>query len=449
VYRVNELKTKEGSIDEFIASFKESDIRINIKTGKLIKNSNAWGVEGAEGNVFEDSDPYLIVGGDDGTGGGVSSFIIGDESLGKSTIIVSDRQVPVETGKIVLRDYLEATYAPGVVSGENVVVFGRRLRFSRFSGSKDDEVARFYNQAGNVIEDKPALLIDSFADMVSLLSNQSPHVRYIDRRGETGGEEVIEEEEDYSNQDIKDSLIRVDNLRRTKVNSIEPIAGFPGEHIGNVDVGDNNKPLFYAIAVRENMFETGIFSGWINSQEPENSLRWWVDWLANENRAYQYTINTTALENLLMGNYTFELQQEGLIILDLETIRKITAGFIEEDRVGSIVWFRTMFIILGYLLLVLSIIIMMCWVVDVNINFNVGILEKLSLGHWIAVRHAEGVSDYDGEKRRVIDFKGLVGIVLKVMVLGAVLLMVDVVEVVVRLVELLGGISIWVGNLLR
>lgn len=41
-------------------------------------------------------------------------------------------------GSIVLRDYLEYTYMPGVVSGENLVALGRMLRLTKFEGKVTD-----------------------------------------------------------------------------------------------------------------------------------------------------------------------------------------------------------------------------------------------------------------------------------------------------------------------
>jgi len=436
--------------DNFDTTFKQSNLGINLKTGKMIKYTGAYSNEvSLTGINVNNDDPYLTMAGAvNETVDGQASFIVKgniDEPL-----VLGEKNQEVITGRIILRDYLEGTYAPGIVSDENIVVFGRKLRIENFNGSKDLVVARFYDKAGKKIEESAVLHISDFASMEDLISGQK--LKYIRGKGEasinTEDEDELAErsDEDNINEDtsyeeiVKDAVLKIDNLPRETALEIKPTEAFPSENIGSIDVGENDKPLFYVMAVKKSMFETGLFSGWIyNSDESSNSLPWWSKWLYDH--GYQYKIDKTILEEYLMGNYSFELGNQGILVLDLETIAKIQEQYNKQDIIDRNRNIRSIFMLFGAILIGYSIIMLLAWVLDTNVDLGFNILEKMTLGHLIAVTDESEVPVYDMEDRKYIGFGNLVIQSCIVAVIGIVLILVDFYEIAYWLIKIFGGIA--------
>lgn len=436
--------------DKFDTTFKQSNLGINLKTGKMIKYTGAYSNEvSLTGINVNNDDPYLTMAGAvNETVDGQASFIVKgniDEPL-----VLGEKNQEVITGRIILRDYLEGTYAPGIVSDENVVVFGRKLRIENFNGSKDLVVARFYDKEGKKIEEAAVLHISDFASMEDLISGQK--LKYIRGKGEasinTEDEDELAErsDEDNINEDtsyeeiVKDAVLKIDNLPRETALEIKPTEAFPSENIGSIDVGENDKPLFYVMAVKKSMFETGLFSGWIyNSDESSNSLPWWSKWLYDH--GYQYKIDKTILEEYLMGNYSFELGNQGILVLDLETIAKIQEQYNKQDTIDRNRNIRSIFMLFGAILIGYSVIMLLAWVLDTNVDLGFNILEKMTLGHLIAVTDESEVPVYDMEDRKYIGFGNLVIQSCIVAVIGIVLILVDFYEIAYWLIKIFGGIA--------
>lgn len=440
VYYVKTLKNKADNENEFEAEFEKSNMGINLRTGKLIKYGTAWGDDTAPGVVMEDNDPYLtIAGAKNNQEEGKSAFVIEGEIPDDYTLTLGDRQIKLKTGRIILRDYLEAVYAPGVVEGENMVVFGRKIRFLRFSGSKDEDVAIYVDKQGNILEGTPRLKINDFADFASL-NGSNPEVRYIGLAGEHADGTSVAIGSDDSSRSTP--LSKLEELKRYTVDSINPTEQFPGLKIGRVDYDSTNKPLFYAIAVKNNMFESALFSGWINNRDIEkNSLDWWLSWLSNPNRSYRYTINKNVLEDFLARNYTFELQEAGIIILDLKTIGKIQKEYDIMKNYERTRAFRTTFVIMGYAIICYAFILMMAWVLDTNVDLGFNVLERVSFGHWVAIKDIEELPEFDNEDKKYVTFQNLVFKVFGIAVIGVVLIFVNVIDLVVNLINIFGGIA--------
>jgi len=445
VYYISKIKNKEGSIDEYISEFAKSNIGINIRTGKLIKYGKAWGSETDQGVYFEDSDPYLTIGGTTSKKGSLtssSSFTIDSQPV---NIEVGSRKAQVKAGRIILRDYLEANYAPKVVDNENIVVFGRKIRVLKFNGTKNDIVAKYYDKDGKELPDSTNLRIDDFADFNSLDAS-SPVVKYIGRIGEAPSQSSQSSQPSQSSNggddSLKSTLMKIDDLETSVVNEIEPTAQFPGARLGAVDYSKSNKPLFYALTVRKNVFDTALFSGWISKEDSEkNSLDWWLKWLASPNRGYLYTINKNKLEDYLAGNYTFELQKEGIILLDLMTVSKIQKDYAKQDGYNTMRWFRTLFVVLGWAVVSYSIILMMAWAVDTNVDLGFNILSKLTLGNWVAVKDNAEIPSIDDDKKKYLDFRSIAIKALWVAIIGVILILVDIIDIVVFLIEVFGTVA--------
>ena len=451
IHYVSEIKNKDGDSTKFECKFAPSDIGINLMTGKLIKYGLAWGDPSAPGVYFEDSDPYLSVAGSRGPSEeGKSAFVIEGETPDDALIEIGGNKDKVKTGRIVLRDYLEATYAPGVVSGEDLVVFGRKLRLLEFEGNKSDVVAKYYDKEGNPLDIGKGLYIYDFADLEALAVEDEPEIRYLGREGEATGQVTNPVSGDNAlGSGLGTSLRKVENLKQVVSDSIYPTDKFPGPLIGTIDYGEHSKPLFYAMVVKRNLFDTALFSGWINAEDTdENSLHWWIRWLADPARNYSYTINTTTLEEFLAGNYSFELRESGIIILDLETINKIQKEYEQQDRENTSKWFRTTFVVIGWAIICYAFVLLIAWAVDTNVDLGLNILEKMTLGHWVAIKHPEELPYADLGERKYIGFQELLLKTLGMAVVGVLLILVNVVDVVVGLVDIFGDIAKMIGRLI-
>lgn len=142
-----------------------------------------------------------------------------------------------------------------------------------------------------------------------------------------------------------------------------------------------------------------------------------------------------------MGNYTFELNQQGIIILDLETIAKIQEEYNEIDDTNYVKNIRTIFVIIGWLLIALSVITIAAWAVDVNIDIGLNILEKITFGHWVAIKYDDELPPVDYSGKSYITFKSVIIRAIIMILIGIVLITVPVTNIAVKLIELFGGIA--------
>lgn len=427
VYYVSEIKENKENENMYESIFSKSELSINMRTGKLMKN----------GIYMENEDPYINIAGAKSNGEeSHSSFVIIGEIPEGERLKIGDNSVSIRSGMVVLRDYLEGTYAPNVVSGESVVVLGRKMRVKAFSGSKAQIFAEFYDKEGKKIAGLPAVYVSDIADMGTLASS-SPKVMHLGGVGEAKG--------DYSGSSEEGSNIaKVNALTRSVVTSVKPSVAFPSSTIGAVDNIQSSKPLFYAMAVRKDIFESGLFSGWVNNTDTaKNSLGWWQGWLAHVDRRYNYTINHSALENYLVDNYASDLQLDGIVILDLSIIAKIQNEFEVDNRVATVRGFRTAFVIIGWALLVYGMLLLMAWMLDTNVDLGLNILKKLSFGQMTATKDIQLMGDR---------YVGLGAVFRKAMVvasMGILLIRVNMVDVVGYMVRMFSGLSGMISGLLN
>lgn len=461
IHYVSKIKEKEIDTTEFECEFEKSNVGINLRTGKLIKYGSAWGNDDDTAVYFEDSDPYLSVKGASGPHEeGRSAFVIERNTPIDYTMKVGEKQTEVSVGRILLRDYLEAVYAPGVVENEDMVVFGRKLRIMKFNGSKKDIIAKYYDKDGAVIDEGVPLYIDDFMDNEGIIG-ENKAVKYIGKIGEYAGEnvgdtseneeeaEIDSEDEDVGYWDIGASAERIEELNEEMVAEIYPTDQFPGITIGYVDYDNTNKPLFYTIAVRRSMFDTGLFNDWINKTDSDNnSLDWWLKWLGNMNRNYNYKINKNILEQYLARNYTFELQESGIVILNLETVSKIQQEYKEQDIINRNKGVRTGFVVFGYTIIGYALLLVMVWVVDTNIDLGFNLLGKVSLGQWIAVKDVSEIPQHDMEGRGYMDFRAIVVKATGLVVLGAILMLVNIIDIVIGVIDMFGGVARVIGKMI-
>lgn len=518
-----DLTNSDGSIDKskIEAHVIESDLSINLMTGNLI-----YVKENKASVITSKGDPYLTLGNtlDIKSEDGLSSFILnGYTKIDITEGLSGVNKVEATTGRIILRDYLEATYAPGFETSDtsDLVVLGRKLRlinvmsyeagvfynddnitvrdtretlidaieiknnlsnsdgsngitsFSSGSGSapsslkwystdkltlniplageiqtklvwdKDMPIAKFVNASGEILQDSPELMITDFASVNQLVTD-----KILLKLSEKNESITAQNPENRLETSTTDSL----PISLTQ-NYIDTTTPFPGNYIGKDDNEADEQKMqqnasaedsqihqqFYAMFVATDFFEKGLFTSWLNSPDEEACLGWWVNYL-NTN-GYLYGLEQGEVEDYLYKNYAYDLSQEGVVILDLKVVEFIQDQMDEQQDEERATWLRTLFRILGVLLIIYSSILMIAWLVDTNADFGFQIVTVMTLGHWIPIKDPDDCPYIDQEKRKYVDFTN-VCISSSIMILvGILLLLVDVFDIVLFLIKLLGGLA--------
>lgn len=558
VHYVNEIEQSKENTSTYEMGFTESNIGVNLKTGKIIKYDRAYGIsDGLHGVEIATNDNYLTIGGAESEDemnslGGRSSFVIYGDTDDEDDLVVIDnkdesKQKKAKTARIVLRDYLELTYMPEIVKSENIVALGRKLRIQNFRGSNNTIVAKFYDKAGIELEDSAELFIYDFLDSEKLLKEDKVYFIDLDRTpnkeeteeqengeaqnsgGEADGEhrenitgeseenkkgtESNQQNKKNSTEDTEDnkeveketeedrtdgggssainsmqaSAAKIDRLKKIPTSSINPSLQFPGPYIAKVDtdpynggkkeesedtedssdnennteeeklsteeVDDGNKnitnrlPLFYGMALKSNMFDTALFSNWINNgDESANSVHWWLKWL--KDTGFKYTFNINELEGFLNTNYKLELGENEIIVLDLNVIAKLQEDLTERGKIKQNSLIRTAFIVLGYALVGFSLLLMLAWACDVNLDLGVQVLEKVTFGSWIAIKDEDDLKLNPPQGKRYVSLWGMITSCLTIAIIGILLIVIDIMSVVGMLIGMIQGIITWIQGLL-
>lgn len=452
-----EYNTKMGSTGLFINLKNKTLIKKQGDSYKTVDMTDSYlTFNGAANNDAESQSSFIIWGSE--TKLDVSLQFKDTSSSGGLSLSALNQMEEIEGGyaRIVLRDYLEGSYAPGLIDNENVVVFGRKIRINQFGDteegttacSMDEPFAYYITKEGKKNSDLPNIYVDEIADKTNLeyLGTQ-PKVSYIQRGNlnkDTEGMNSLDESQ--LDEGLKTSLQAISELKFEAADVIAPVIPFPGNSLGKADNFQDNKQKFFVITVTKGFFDTALYSDWINSSNLSESLTWWNQWLTDH--GFSYNINLTLLEDLLMGNYSFELNQQGIIILDLETIAKIQQEYEEADMQQSRKTSRTVFIVLGWAMIAMSLVYMAAWAVDTNIDMGFNILEKISFGHWIAVKSSEEMPERDYEGRSYITFSNLFVKCGILVVVGLILIFVPVTNIAVTFMKMFGGLADIISNLI-
>jgi hypothetical protein len=438
---------------------------VNLFTGKIVKyDVDSTGVKWlASGTAIDNSvENYLNVdAASSNNETSKSSFIL----KGMTTTTISynlssgEAKQNITTGRIVLRDYLEATYAPGFIDNEPVVSFGRKIRvnFSQWDESvydknnaytqyspywdKTQTFGYYVDKSGDRIETSPTLKITDLADINYLMTGTTSSTWTKNKLYS-----IVEPGQKTSKTEATAEAGEVhsaDQLEKYTVDSkkLQTTLPLPSKYLAKEDFDNDttSKQRFYVLATKYNMFDTGLFSDWIESTSSTASLDWWDSYLATYN--YLYSPGHEAVNNYLKTNYAYELSQNGVVVLDLETVSKVQEIFDDKtahDRVSNI---RTFFMILGWVLIIYSMILMLCWGVDANMDIGVKLLEKATFGHWVAIKYEDDVPYMNTNGRTYLTGSKMFIRCLIIISLGLIIIYVNIFTVVLRLIELFGSFA--------
>lgn len=468
-YPVGYVSGFELSADgqSFTSTIAKSNLEINIKTEKIYKvtgdSVNATDVDALKARETEVdlNNAYIsLSGGSPDT----SSFEIygetgvGDVDSGAWNLTFGGQDQVASIPRIVLRDYLEASYTPGVTVGsggttDKFAVYGRKIRILKFEAPINTIMAQLCEADGTVNPQSTSFYVSDFADYEALAGTVTdPHPPYVKYIPSSTAEGVSTEDDETNLIDSLDSSTdystsKIETLQFIARDSVKCTLEFPGQVIGRGDYNlSDSKPMFYALIVRKNYQESGLIN-WIVSEADTNSTSWWNAWLRDHQFTYQ--IGSDELLAYLKDNYSFELGQAGYVLLNLDTLSKLQEELDVEAELEQTHAMRTFFKVLGYSLIGYAFVLMMCWVADTSVDLGLNLTQKVTFGRLVAVAGDEELKG-TAENNHVsyVGFQAMVFSCLKIIFIGLLLIFVDIVSMVAFLSRTLGQIAVSIGDLI-
>lgn len=497
----------DGTKDNVVVNVNltNSGMGINIMNGGIIKyhvdSSNAYT---AAGEYINDKDFYLNSALYDGTGN--SSFAL----IGYTTLQVGSPKAEMyvwESGtwknastdtvslgklyntyvpRIVLTDYLEATFAPGWnPSGDgDVAVFGRKIRFStkmshvvesgepitiKVGSSKKtvkqrslqydriNYIATYCSKNGALNESH--LQISDFCDLALLVDKelQDKEVKTITPFGaEDTTIEARSQDEWESDQPDTQDLKFV--LGSTTGWAIMPTRMFPGPKLGNEDfesdksAGSNDPHFtqtqrFWTVAVKKGIFDSGLFVTWIDATTEGASLEWWNTYL--EEHHFLYRVDKDEVQNYLLDSYITQMQRAGIVIIDPNAIKDLQDMYGKEADMQRSATIKTTFAVIGWGLIAFSLILLLIWALDTNTDLGLNLLNKVTFGHWIAVKYKTDIPEGDAENVTYMSGDKVMIRCLIIIAVGILLITINALDIVSMLVEAFGNVASELERIIR
>jgi len=308
----------------------------------------------------------------------------------------SDGGAPVVTytsAQFVLMDYLELTYSPGLIGDESLVAYGRKVRL--------DETKMLSSGTLTVNPDTPVAFIiggeqDRTAEVWTrrdkdLLRNRVLLSELADVNGffQNGISKTGDGSTNASDADLTTvptsirlntgnntsghvingdpSSIRGDRLPQIVARrGIECVVPFGSTMIAEMDMNTSPQTPLYGIALYGGLYDRGLFPSWINVDANKNLKDW--EELCIVLGYPNYKIDGAVLSALMRGNYAFELNNDGLLALDLDVIVDINRMNEQARENYAVVFLRTLLLTLGFIFLAYVSLLLAAWAVDVNLT---------------------------------------------------------------------------------
>lgn len=475
VYALENIYEDSSNSNKVCGTFTDSGLGINLYSGRIIKydglsypiDSKIWTSKHNEGQSYPQGieEYYTVKGAKTPLDIGKSSFMMHGKAkerlkiyrgagVGASTYYL-DADIP----RIILRDYLEATYAPGF-NTDNLVVFGRKIRL-RISNWKDDSagynsiavfdksdpVGYFIDKDGNEVANSSRLYITDFCDWrylqeTSIPNKDGPNTEYKAKIVQIRG--VGQECQTIPGKPVEDRGPNptIEDLDLVTQTSLVKIAcPWPSQFVNANDFSTNTeyKQRFWIIATKKGLFNSGLYSGWINSTSSTASMDWWNSYL--EANQFTYRLDHKDVNDFLLGNYAYQVGQTGIVILDLDTIAFIQAEMTEESEQERAELIRTIFIILGWIFICYSILLVPAWILDTNSDIGMDLLTKMTFGNWVAIKYREDIPNNDQSDTKYIGTTELVVSVMILMLIGILLIKINIFDLVILLIKTVGNIA--------
>lgn len=453
--------------------FKDSGIGLNIMSGKMIKynvvNTSGTSPTFTKNGVYiKTTDPYYTSAFFGDSGG--SSFSIFGYS--KTTLDLNDqginKKAEIYIPQICLMDYLESTYAPKYETGDSkLVVFGRKIRFMT-AGHID------YSKASAIVN------LDGYNTTIyqkhwTCSTGEKGVAKYVDLNGNTGSREfAISDFADAARLKNKEECAYVCpansapsildenphplnkyptiyDLKQITygktINCIYPTLMFPSSDIGvadaNAEKNDGSlesRQRFWTISVRLELSSSELITKWIeNTSMNGDSLLWFDKYL--EDNKFLYRVPLKDVENYFEVYYSNEMQEAGILMVDKDTIQDIKDMYDAEDSENRNTLIRTVFIIVGWLFMALSMIILLLWAIDANTDLGLNTLEKVTFGHWIAIKYESDIPNGETGSKSYLTGRSVLIRSMLLIAVGFILIRIDVFAIVHYIIVAFGKIA--------
>ena len=212
------------------------------------------------------------------------------------------------------------------------------------------------------------------------------------------------------------------------------------------DIKHRNR--FWAMAVKKSLFTDEIYDGWMKSDTWSAGLSWWNTYL--ESNSFAYRITASTFNSYVRKSYKNQVIARGEIEdYDVGTIEDIESYYNQEAKHERVQNIRTVFKIVGYIIIAFAFILILLWAIDTNTDLGLNLLQKVTFGNWIAIKYASDIPD-----NRNMDKKYITGgkIVIRSMILiavGLVIIVINAFDIVRILVDTFGTIGKTIEDLIK
>ncbi|MBC2457162.1 hypothetical protein [Clostridium beijerinckii] len=394
----------------------------------------------------------------------IESLQIGSET-GVNKAITLPAKDPASSSNIMpvvfLMDYLELVYSPNTVGTDAFTAYGRKVRLDEKSILGNAVLSANTGTLAYIVGDgatqtlwgsgktgyNPLTMtdfvdIDGFYDQALTpkkkdtngeANNVSSAVHFV-----TAGTDSFETPGMIRSGDAASE--RCDTLPQIAAGSgVECTMMFGNTNLDSADSSATPKTPLFGITLYGGLYERGLFSDWINASGNANLTKWakTVSDLGYKN----YAISNAVLAEKMKGNYAFELNKDGLLNLDLNTIVQINKDNTEARRGGGVMYLRTVLLILGFMLITYVSVLLAAWALDVNLDLGLNLLEKVSFNHFVAVRSLDEMPAPDPDSMTTyVDFRRLIIRCLAFAAVGVILTAVDPVNLIIKILSALNFI---------
>jgi hypothetical protein len=231
---------------------------------------------------------------------------------------------------------------------------------------------------------------------------------------------------------LTDSTLLSYNVYYTTINPVIPFTSSGSDTVpplDSMDVGNDeiSPARYFGLCVNTHAYKTGLYTMWIDvngSGGNIGSLNWWNNWLGNHK--YKYSINIDTLKKRMNGVYSVSLADlDNTIIVDADTIRVINKEMTEEKNTETNDLLRTCTLLLGVFFVIYGLLMLSCWLIDVNLVNGPGLLTIVTFGKYVSIRDASEIPRMSDGKIYV-DFKYLFVVMFVLMAMGIILITFDI-----------------------
>lgn len=434
-----ELDQNSGDVKMYTPGYEIADnLYVNVKTGDIFRGDTKQAITQKNKKIYE-----VLAGSTDR-----SSFAIGKEGEIDATTYVetfkiagNDIKIPsekIKTAKIILRDYIEVIPMSGIISGEDWVATGRKLRLNN----------KMFSQSGVGLYD---VLLDYTSSegltgynitLADIISAESTKELYVKLGEENTGSQV-------------DPTVQLPSgVTTTEYNTkINISVRFPSTLLNKQDIGrETQNPwqsVLFAIKTDKNIFTTAFYTAWLKSDSTTDSLTWWNTWLSEN--GFTYKVDIGKVDDFLMANFESEIGAlKGYIILNPEIVHKIQEELDTQSKMNALGIIRIIFIVIGILMIVYSIVLPTAWLFDTNVAVGPKILRMMSFGNWVAVHkdEKEAAAAVNDNSTHYMTLSNVLVTSLILATVGVILTAFDVVVLIAIIVRMFSSLAKYIGDTL-